>query len=71
LSRNIPKPNGTQTSKKHRNKDPNLKPVKESEKKENDSAQFVSGHPESQGGSREGNIGHEHSPETGRGDRQV
>lgn len=61
-----------QKPKKHTgNKNPHLKPVHESEKMSNDSAQVVSGHPESQGGSREGNIGHQHSPETGRGDRQT
>jgi hypothetical protein len=51
------------------NKDPNLKPV--SDGKRNASATRVSGSPDSTGGSREGNIGHEHSAETGRGDRQV
>lgn len=52
------------------NQDAGLKPVSDSEKS-NASAGRVSGSPDSIGGSREGNIGHEHSTETGRGDRQV
>jgi hypothetical protein len=40
-------------------------------KKKKDVGQTVSGHPESDGGSRQGNAGHEHSSESGRGDRQV
>lgn len=35
------------------------------------SGQSISGHPDSQGGSRQGNIGHEYNAEGGRGDRQV
>jgi len=53
------------------NSNPKLKPVADGDKKSNNAGQVVSGHPESEGGSREGNIGHEHSPEAGRGDRQV
>ncbi|HEY0741203.1 MAG TPA: hypothetical protein VGD40_07065 [Chryseosolibacter sp.] len=52
------------------NQNADLKPVSESGK-QNASAGRVSGSPDSVGGSREGNIGHEHSTETGRGDRQV
>jgi hypothetical protein len=53
------------------NKDSNLDPISTSEKKHKETGQTISGHPESEGGSRQGNIGHEHSSETGRGDRQV
>jgi len=52
------------------NQDTHLKPVASGEKKAN-TGQSISGYPESKGGSRQGNIGHEHSSETGRGDRQV
>jgi hypothetical protein len=52
------------------NKNENQKPV-ESNDKNKSMGQSVSGHPESQGGSRQGNIGHEHTDESGRGDRQV
>ena len=45
------------------------KPVSESKHKI--SATRVSGSPESVGGSREGNIGHESNADGGRGDRQV
>jgi len=61
---------GQKPKKNTGNQDPNLEPVSESDKTSNDSGQVVSGHPESKGGSREGNIGHQHSPESGRGDRQ-
>lgn len=48
------------------------KPPVESPKSNPDrSGQSISGHPDSQGGSRQGNIGHEHNAEGGRGDRQV
>lgn len=33
--------------------------------------QNISGHPDSEGGSRQGNIGHEKSGEAGRGDTQA
>ena len=46
------------------------KPVSEGDKP-HASAGRVSGSPDSVGGSREGNVGHESSAETGRGDRQV
>jgi hypothetical protein len=39
-------------------------------KKKTNTGQTISGHPESGGGSRQGNAGHEHSSEAGRGDRQ-
>jgi len=52
------------------NRDEHLKPVQASEKNKS-MGQSVSGHPESKGGSRQGNIGHEHADEAGRGDRQV
>ncbi len=52
------------------NQDPHMKPVESGEKKEN-TGQSIPGHPESKGGSRQGNVGHEYSSETGRGDRQV
>lgn len=52
------------------NQDPHLKPVESGEKK-TDTGQTISGHPQSRGGSRQDNIGHEYSEETGRGDRQV
>jgi hypothetical protein len=58
------------TKKNTGNQDPELKPVSDSGK-HNASATRVSGSPDSTGGSREGNVGHEHSTETGRGDRQV
>jgi hypothetical protein len=56
--------------KKPGNQDENLKPVSENPK-HNFSAGRVSGSPDSIGGSRQGNVGHETSNETGRGDRQV
>ena len=57
--------------KKHTgNKDSNQPPVSSSEQQKKP-AQAGSGNPESYGGSREGNVGHETSPEGGRGDRQV
>ncbi|MBT1698266.1 hypothetical protein KK083_15350 [Fulvivirgaceae bacterium PWU4] len=40
-------------------------------KKSKSAGQAVSGHPDSEGGSRQGNIGHQHNAEAGRGDRQT
>jgi hypothetical protein len=42
-----------------------------SSKKDNQSATQSAGTAESTGGSREGNIGHENNPNTGKGHRQV
>jgi hypothetical protein len=42
-----------------------------SSKKNNQSATQSSGMSDSKGGSREGNIGHENNPNTGKGHRQV
>jgi hypothetical protein len=44
-------------------------PVSTSKKKSN-TGQTISGHPASDGGSRQGNAGHEHASEAGRGERQ-
>jgi hypothetical protein len=51
------------------NRSATKKPIEES--KHNSSGQTISGHPESEGGSRQGNIGHEHTIDAGRGDKQV
>ena len=51
------------------NKDPNHDPVDVSKRKKAP-GQGVSGHPQSEGGSRQGNIGHEYSAASGRGDLQ-
>jgi hypothetical protein len=50
------------------NQDARISPVQAGGKNKN---KTVSGHANSMGGSRQGNAGHEHSSETGSGNRQV
>jgi hypothetical protein len=63
----------TKPKKNSGNKNEKLKPVASSEKGKGSgiSSEGGSGVPESYGGSREGNIGHESTVDAGRGDRQV